>query len=103
MAEAPVYHHHCETWLQVSRRFEREAIALQQIMPHVHVNLLDAARYMVSSIWGDMRRAKKQKALRQHWLNIVRYRYHQYVGSYKGNHDHRKLSRADKDQYFYPH
>lgn len=103
VAEAPVYHHHSETWPQVCRRFEREAIALQQIMPHVHVNALDAARYMVSSIWGDMRRAQSQQALRQHWLNIVRYRYHQYVGSYLGNHDHRKLSRADKDQYFYPH
>lgn len=103
VAEAPVYHHHSETWPQVRRRFEREAIALQQIMPHVHVNALDTARYMLSSIWGDMRRAKKQKALRQHWLNILHYRYHQYVGSYLGNHDHRKLSRADKDQYFYPH
>jgi rhamnosyltransferase len=103
VAEAPVYHHHNETWPQVRRRFEREAIALQQIMPHVHVNALDAARYMVSSIWGDMRRAQSQKALRQHWRNIVSYRYHQYVGSYLGNHDHRKLSRTDKDQYFYPH
>lgn len=103
VADAPVYHHHNETWPQVRRRFEREAIALQQIMPHVHVNALDTARYMVSSIWGDMRRALSQKALRQHLLNIVRYRYNQYVGSYLGNHDHRKLSHAEKDQYFYPH
>lgn len=103
VAEAPVYHHHDETWPQVRRRFEREAIALQQIMPHVHVNALDTARYMVSSIWGDMSRALRQKSLCQHWLSIVSYRYHQYVGSYLGNHDHRKLSRSDKDQYFYPH
>ncbi len=103
VAEAPVYHHHSETWSQVRRRFEREAIALQQIMPHVHVNVLDAARYMFSSIFGDMRRANAQKTLRQHLLSIVRYRFNQYMGSYNGNHEHRKLSREDKDQYFYPY
>ena len=33
---------------------------------------------------------------------IVRYRVAQYVGSYKGNHEHRRLSHAEKDIYFYP-
>src|SRR3546814_633784 len=33
VAEACVYHHHAESWPQVQRRFEREALALQRIMP----------------------------------------------------------------------
>lgn len=103
VAEAPVYHHHNETWLQVRRRFEREAIALQKIMPHVHVGWFDAVRYTLSSVWRDTLRARKAGVLRQKFIDILRYRYHQYMGSYRGNHEHRKLSRAEKDQYFYPH
>lgn len=103
VAEAPVYHHHSETWPQVLRRFEREAIALQQIMPNIHVGWLDAVRYTLSSIWGDLRRAKENQAVAQNFANIVRYRYYQYSGSYRGNHEHRKLSHAEKDRYFYPH
>jgi glycosyltransferase involved in cell wall biosynthesis len=103
VAEAPVYHHHSETWPQVLRRFEREAIALQQIMPNIHVGLLDTLRYTLSSIWGDAVHAKRQGLLRQVLPSIVRYRCYQYLGSYRGNHEHRQLSRAQKDEYFYPH
>ena len=103
VAEAPVIHHHSETWPQVRRRFEREAIALQQIMPNIHVGLIDAIRYTISSIWGDFRRAHQQRVLWKNLINIVRYRYYQYSGSYRGNQQHRKLSHAEKDRYFYPH
>jgi hypothetical protein len=103
VAEAPVYHHHSETWPQVRRRFEREAIALQQIMPNIHVGLLDTLRYTLRSIWGDAVHSKRQGLFRQVLPSIVRYRYHQYMGSYRGNHEHRQLSRAQKDEYFYPH
>jgi glycosyltransferase involved in cell wall biosynthesis len=103
VAEAPVYHHHSENWPQVRRRFEREAIALQQIMPNIHVGLFDTLRYTLRSIWGDAVHSKRQGLFRQVLPSIVRYRYHQYMGSYRGNHEHRQLSRAQKDEYFYPH
>jgi len=102
VAEAPVYHYHSETWSQVRRRYEREAIALQQIMPNIHMRLLDALRYFLRSIWNDSIHAHRQGLLREVLLNIMRYRYHQYLGSYRGNHDHRKLSRVQQDEYFYP-
>lgn len=103
VAEARVYHHHSETWSQVRRRFEREAIALQGIMPNVHVSLLDALRYTVSSVWHDWAHAHRAGVWAQKAREIVLYRYHQYSGSYRGNHEHRKLSHAEKDKYFYPH
>lgn len=103
VAEARVYHYHFETWAQVRRRFEREAIALQQIMPNVHVSLFDALRYTVSSILGDWAHARRNAVWVKKAAEIVFYRYHQYSGSYKGNHEHRKLSHAEKDKYFYPH
>ena len=103
VAEARVHHHHAEKWSQVRRRFEREAIALQEIMPNVNVSLLDAVRYMVSSIWLDWAHARRTGVWLQEARKIVLYRYHQYSGSYRGNHEHHKLASAEKDKYFYPH
>lgn len=102
VAEACVYHYHAESWKQVQRRFEREALALQKIMPQIHVRRRDFIRYVFSSIWHDWRRALRDKLfLRKAW-EIVQYRVCQYTGSFKGNHDHRVLSHAEKDKYFYP-
>jgi glycosyltransferase involved in cell wall biosynthesis len=102
VAEAPVYHHHSETWPQVRRRFEREAIALQQIMPNIHVGWFDTVRYTLNSIYGDWRRAGESKQLMGNITSIIKYRFNQYTGSYRGHQQHRKLSQTEKDQYFYP-
>jgi cellulose synthase/poly-beta-1,6-N-acetylglucosamine synthase-like glycosyltransferase len=103
IAGACVYHYHLESWRQVERRFEREAIALQKIMPQIHVGPLDALRYIVSSILGDWNSARKQGVWLEKAVEIVKYRFCQYVGSFKGNHEHRKLSHAEKEKYFYPY
>ena len=102
VAEACVYHHHSETWKQVMRRFEREALALQKIMPQVHVRRRDLARYIATSIWLDWRIAWSDGVFLERAWEIVQYRTCQYMGSFKGNRDHRILSHAEKDKYFYP-
>lgn len=100
--EAAVYHYHEETWPQIQRRFEREAIALQRIMPHVHVSPFDVIRYIGSSVVKDWRSAQREDVLARQALDIARYRWHQYLGVYKGNNEHRKLSHAEKEKYFFP-
>jgi glycosyltransferase involved in cell wall biosynthesis len=102
VADACVFHHHEENWAQVKRRYEREAIALQFIMPQVHIGKRDFLRYLVSSIWKDLRSARRHGVLAAQCANIARYRFWQYWGSYAGNHSHRRLSHAQKDHYFYP-
>ena len=102
VAEACVHHHHNETWAQVRRRFEREAIALQGIMPQIHVDLVDTLRYVSISVWRDWCLAWRQGIWLANAVAIVRYRYQQYLGAYLGNHEHRKLSHAEKEKYFYP-
>ena len=102
VAEAPVFHHHNETWRSVRRRFEREAIALQKIMPEVHLSRLDMLRYTVTSIAMDWRSALRHGQFTRSWRSTVLYRINQYIGSYKGNHEHRKLSQKQKDHFFYP-
>ncbi|MBK1618565.1 hypothetical protein CKO42_08965 [Lamprobacter modestohalophilus] len=100
--DATVYHYHSETWAKVQRRFEREALALQRIMPQVHVSPFDALRYLSTSVYKDWCSAWREGCWRHHALDILRYRWHQYLGVYKGNHQHRKLSHREKEKYFFP-
>lgn len=102
VAEAPVFHHHSESWAQVRRRFEREALALRAIMPEVHLSQLDVARCVINSTLGDWRAAAQNGITSTSRLDMLRYRWNQYVGSYKGNHIHRRLSQEMKQRYFYP-
>src|SRR3546814_9069266 len=51
VADAVVEHIHEERWAQVKRRYEREAIALQGIMPEVHVGFADFLRSSISAIF----------------------------------------------------
>jgi rhamnosyltransferase len=102
VAEAPVFHHHREDWPQVRRRFEREALALRSIMPEVHLSRLDVARYIISSVYGDWRSAVRKGIRSTSRLDMLRYRYNQFVGAYLGNHEHRRLSQAAKELFYYP-
>ena len=102
VADAAVYHYHSESWKQVKRRFEREALALQKIMPQIHVRHRDLVRYIARSIWHDWCHAWREGVLLARGWEIVQYRVCQYTGSFKGNREHRLLSHAEKDKYFYP-
>lgn len=102
VAEAPVFHHHQEGWRQIRRRFEREALALRSIMPEVHLSRFDVLRYVISSTYGDWRAAARNNITSTTKADMLRYRWNQFTGSYKGNHEHRRLSRAAKERFFYP-
>ncbi len=102
VADAPVFHHHDETWKQVRWRFEREALALQSIMPDVHISRLDMLRYFTSAVTHDLFVALGEDRLASVAWEVVCFRWQQYWGSYRGNHDLRKLSKERKEQYFYP-
>ena len=102
VAEAAVYHYHDESWNIVKRRYEREAIALQEIMPEVHINFGDFLRYFISAVLLDAGSALQQKKLSSKFGEIFMFRLMQFWGSYRGNHQHRKISAQMKEIYFYP-
>ena len=102
VATAVVEHIHEETWRQVKRRYEREAIALQGILPEVHVNFGDFLRYTLSGIMFDSSAALQERRFWRSLGEIVMFRTMQYWGTYCGNNEHRKLSRKAKEKYFYP-
>lgn len=102
VAEAGVYHLHEESWRQVKRRYERESIALQKILPEVHLSFGDFLRFVVSSILLDFGAALQERKLHNVAVEIVLFRFLQFWGAYRGNHIHRQLSREAKYRYFYP-
>ena len=77
-AAAAVYHIHEETWSRVKTRYEREAIALQRIMPQVHVSMSDFLRYFTSAVFFDFAAALQEKSLSKYFAEIVAFRFCQF-------------------------
>ena len=102
VAEAAIYHLHDESWGSVRLRYEREAIALQQIMPEVHISAWDFVEFFFSAVFMDWKTAFLERRLVRESFRIVFFRFCQFWGTYRGNHDHRRLSQAMKKDYFYP-
>ena len=102
VSNAAVYHIHDEVWRGVRIRYEREAIALQTIMPEVRISFFDAIRYILVSIYEDCRRAIAEKVLIREVCSIFLFRISQYTGSYLGNRNNMKISNELKYRYFYP-
>ncbi|MCI5048534.1 MAG: glycosyltransferase [Aquisalinus sp.] len=102
VGSAPVTHVHEETHKQTQNRYYREALVLRDIMPEVHFSLLDFVRFFALGTALDLRAALKEEKLFSHAGEIVAFRFAQYWGTYKGHNEHRKLSREQKERYYYP-
>jgi len=102
VADASVTHIHEETLQQVHRRYYREALTMRDIMPEVHFSLVDFARCLASGILADLRHAIRQKVFLKEFIGIFGFRFMQFWGTYRGHNEHRSLSRAQKEEYYYP-
>ncbi len=102
VASAAVVHIHEETFVQTRNRYYREALTLREIMPEVHVTRLDAIRYFFAGAGFDLLAALRQRVFLKTFTEIIGFRFMQYLGTYRGHNEHRRLSRAQKEAYFYP-
>ena len=102
VSDAPVYHVHEENYAQVRRRYYREALTLREIMPEVQLNFGDFVRYTVAAVCYDFSQALHEKKLIKVAGGVVVFRLMQYWGAYRGHNEHRVLSRAQKEGYYYP-
>jgi rhamnosyltransferase len=102
VTEAPVFHIHDESWHQVRVRYEREALALREIMPEVHVGFGDFLRYFFSGVFHDFGVALEQRTLLKRGTEVIAFRWMQFWGTYRGNLEHRQVSAKQREEYFYP-
>jgi GT2 family glycosyltransferase len=100
--KAIVRHIHDESWPQVRRRYEREAIALRHIHPELHLSAWEAATCFTSAMWKDIQAILREKRPMSLITEIFHYRLNQFVGSWLGNRPHRELSAREKARYFFP-
>ena len=59
-------------------------------------------RYIWASVISDARAAIDEGCFLREFYGIMKFRFAQFSGSYRGNHDHRELSKKRKENYFYP-
>ncbi|MEO8376578.1 MAG: glycosyltransferase family A protein [Candidatus Sumerlaeota bacterium] len=102
-ARAGVYHLHDETWPQVFRRYEREAIALKNITPDLHFSFADFLRLFAYSTWLDMCAAIRNGLLVSSIASIFAFRFMQYWGTYRGSNYRRAVTHSLKEKFYYPH
>ena len=102
VSEALVYHIHDESWNSVMNRFERESLALQKIVPEVHLTILNALTFFVIALIKDFRAALYNNIFLEKFIEIILFRFFQYLGSYRGNHLTKQISKEFKNKYYYP-
>lgn len=102
VSRAEVYHIHNEQWGTLLKRYERESLALQKIMPEINLSIYDVITYTLIGIISDLRQAIKEKVVLHEFFSIILFRYYQYKGSYRGNKINRDSSNKLKTEYFYP-
>lgn len=102
VADAPVVHIHEETLNETKRRYYREALTLREIFPEVHFHFGDFVRCVAAGVFHDFAEALTQRRFFAEAAGIVAYRTMQYWGALRGHNEHRILSRAQKESYYYP-
>jgi rhamnosyltransferase len=102
VAEAEVVHVHDETWQQVRNRYRREAMAMRSIDEHAHFTLSDLASLLARNVASDLRAALGQGVLRKEVGSILRFRYNQLAGTYRGFNGPSEISTQLRERFYYP-
>ncbi len=101
-ADAEVVHVHNETHGQVYNRYRREAMALKRIRPAEHFRLLDFLRLFVSNVVSDGWFAAREHLFLREFLGVIRFRFAQFWGTYKGFSISGPLTGQLKQTFYYP-
>lgn len=102
IADAEIVHVHDETWTQVQNRYRREALAMRHIDKDARFSLLDFVRLLAANIAADLCVAFAQGVLTRELNSILRFRYHQMLGTYQGYNGPPELSAELRQRFYYP-
>ena len=102
VAEAEVIHEHDETYKQVYKRYQREAIALKQILPKSTFSLSHFFKLWLGSTLQDLNQARRERIFTQQMGSIIMFRLMQYWGTYRGYHFAGKVNAQLHQAFYYP-
>ena len=100
VASSAVEHIHEESWSRIKIRYEREAAALAEIEPNLHLNIFQAMSMFLVGVKFDIQNLPLFSILRL--IEIIQYRGCQYWGSYVGSKASKLRIVRMKSEYFYP-
>ena len=102
VAEAEIIHIHEETIKQVHNRYQREAIAMKQILPESHFSIRNMISMIIRRTVNDMSHARKERVFTSEFLNIFRFRLVQYIGTWQGYRYSGEIDHQLHKQFYYP-
>jgi glycosyltransferase involved in cell wall biosynthesis len=102
VAGAEIIHTHNETYRQVYNRYNREAVALRQILPESQFGLCDMLSLFLQKTISDWVQAYRSRILYSEFLNVLRFRWMQYYGTYRGYSYSGKVNHELHQQFYYP-
>jgi GT2 family glycosyltransferase len=102
VAEAEIIHVHNETWNGIFNRYRREGMAFKQIYPQEQFHWNNFLQLWTGNVGSDWREATRQGVWGQHWWKIMRFRWQQFLGTYRGYHQSGPLTWQLKQAFYYP-
>jgi len=101
-AEAEIIHVHGESSKGIHNRYMREGMAFKQIYPQERFNLGDLFRLFLTNSASDIKESVKQGKFIKEIINIVRFRWLQFHGTYIGYKRSGPLTWRLKQSFYYP-
>lgn len=102
VAEAEVVHVHDESWQAIHNRYLREGMAFKQIYPQEKFGFIEFLNLFFKNSINDMLEAGRQRVLLREILNIIRFRWLQFHGTYLGYKRSGPLTWQLKQSFYYP-
>lgn len=100
--DAQVIHIHRESYRQIFRRYEREALAMHALYPHDRFTLFDFLKLFLLNVLSDCFHAGREGVLAANCAGILAMRFFQFWGTYKGHNHHDPVSQGLKHKFYYP-
>jgi rhamnosyltransferase len=101
-AEAEIIHVHDESSKGIENRYKREGMAFKQIYPHERFGICDLIRLFLTNFISDIKESIKLKKFFKEFINILRFRWSQFHGTYLGYKRSGPLTWRLKQSFYYP-
>lgn len=101
-AEATIIHVHEERWKNVFNRYRREAIALRLIQKNETFNFLTFLTLLWKNVRHDWSQAIHDGVFLKEALNIWRFRFNQFWGTYRGYKQSYLMDNHVRERFYYP-
>ena len=102
ISDAEIVHVHDETIKQVYNRYQREAIAMKQILPKSRFTLRNMLSMFIRKSLSDLSQAKKERVLFDEGWDILSFRLVQYLGTWQGYRYSGGIDQQLHRQFYYP-